>query len=174
MERLLSEGEIAETWKSNDKGFITDYISTLDGYYFTKTFSSNICPTPGDYDMHEIASVNTWYNNGLDIIQSLTIHGTYSDYSIPLIEKFINEYKIEPYTYNFYVDSTTTKIPAWIKPFSIITMSDMPHNMQPLPFCVLYLGVYSSIKSALTERNEDMEYEVARRLQSVNMKSAMC
>ena len=173
MERLLSEGEIAETWKSNDKGFITDYISTLDGYYFTKTFSSNICPTPGDYDMHEIASVNTWYNNGLDIIQSLTIHGTYSDYSIPLIEKFINEYKIEPYTYEYYIDDTTTEIPAWIKPFSILTSDESPCNLQSLPFCVVYIGNNPNVKSALNEYDENMEYEIARRLQSIGMKSAM-
>mgnify|MGYP003443374961 CR=1 FL=1 len=151
MQRSLNESEFARMRKT-----------VVPGYSVT----SGVC-----YN----GMIRTYYKYESDPTCFMAISEETSEGSLALLiiyqscnaDKFITDYKVSPYAYNYCLFSCDGPLQN-IHPFTYIigvhaTQKSM-RNVELLPLCVTYEGEYN-IRSVLNEPNEELEYEVIKRLQ---------
>lgn len=161
MERLLQESELTETWKSDDKGYNTsiEILNCPKLYFATKYFYSN-------KDGFVLAALNY---TGDDKLVQLDLFGAdpCAGQRRSEVEEFIIDYKIAPYTYNYYVLGIAPNPSSCIKPFTYIFDSPLtPLDQLHSPICVVYTGDFGYlVRCVLNTRGEIAEYEAGKMLQ---------
>lgn len=154
MRRLLNESEFAKTWRVDLPGYKRNSTSDKPGINF-----NYFCEQCDDMRMVPLIIAKLTYEikDNTTILSSLIIHNT------DLVDKFIEDYNVEPYTYIYCINRN---IPQNIKPFTYyVSYNIIADNITSSPLCVVYDGSYN-IDSVLKERDEEMEYAVAKKLQN--------
>ena len=166
-QQLLNESEFAKTWKVKRDGYGVSAYRKTGNYYF-----AHICKCYDDATTAIIIAELHYLGYGYDdnILLSLLIH---SNGTFDMIDDFIRDYNIAPYTY-IVSHVSINAIPPNIKPFAyiLIRVNDTFQNVEQLPLCIVYTGDfnvnsvfrYNDISECDTNPC-GLEYEAATRLQ---------
>ena len=138
--QLLNESEFAKTWRKVKHGYkISIYHKTRNYYsaHIRKHYNTNGIAT------NIIIAELYYFSDGHDdnILLSLLIH---SNCTFDLIDDFLSDYDIAPYSY-IVSHVSNNAIPPNIKPFAyvLIHVNDTFQNAEQLPLCIVYTGDFN-------------------------------